>query len=313
MSSSNNINYLIINADDFGYCPKRDKAIIDLFKEKFISSTSLLVNGDNAYQACLDAKFYNLPMGIHLNLTEGRPITNDLFRIKTLINSNGLLYGKLGLRNELEKGNIQQEHIEYEIRMQLNKYKELTNGEKPRHIDGHQHIHIHPMIVESVARISKEFGINYIRAPNDQMVNFFEIENFFYKNIVNQTKLAMKIFDKYSLIYSNYFFGMTIMGKEFTLDNIEKCLKFIKKPNYLTELMCHPGYPSDPFIGGCGTGKTDEFSQSNDRQNEFNILSSIELKNLFNKSNIQLCIYEDFFNKDMINDDEVNVDANHYE
>jgi hypothetical protein len=77
--------------------------------------------------------------------------------------------------------------------------------------------------------------------------------------------------------------------------------------------MCHPGYPCDPFIGGCGTGQTDEFSQSNERENEYNILSSIELKNLFNKYNIQLCIYDDLFNKDMLNDDEVNVDANHYE
>jgi len=50
------------------------------------------------------------------------------------------------------------------------------------------------------------------------------VENFFYKTIVNQTKLAMKIFDKYSLIYSNYFIGIKIMGKEFTLNNIEKCL-----------------------------------------------------------------------------------------
>jgi len=29
MSSSNNIKYLIINVDDFGYCPKRDKAITE--------------------------------------------------------------------------------------------------------------------------------------------------------------------------------------------------------------------------------------------------------------------------------------------
>jgi len=122
---------------------------------------------------------------------------------------------------------------------------------KPRHIDGHQHIHVHPMIVEIVARISKQFRINYIRAPNNEMV-----ENLFYKTIVNQTKLAMKIFDKYSLIYSNYFIGIKIMDKEFTLNNIEKCLKIIKKSNQLTEFMCHPGYPCDPFIGGCGTGQT---------------------------------------------------------
>jgi len=75
-----------------------------IYLKKFsISSTSLLVNDDNAYQACLDAIFYKLPMGIHLNLTEGRPITKDLFRIKSLINSQDLMHAKIGLRNELEK------------------------------------------------------------------------------------------------------------------------------------------------------------------------------------------------------------------
>lgn len=303
------MKYLIVNADDFGYCPKRDLAIIDLFKKNSISSTSLLVNGDNAFQACLHAKLINLPMGIHINLTEGRPITKDYSKIKSLINSDGFMYGKFGLRIELAKGNIKSEDIEYEIRMQLNKYQQLTDGNQPRHIDGHQHIHVHPMIVEIVARIAKEFHINYIRTPNEQMIN----ENFFYKEIIEQTKFAMKIFDQYSLKYSKYFFGMTIMGKEMTLENIEKCLKTFDKSNILIEFMCHPGYPSDPFIGGCGTGQPDEFSQSNERLNEYNILSNIELKKLFNKYNIQICIYEDFFNKDMLNDDEVNVDANHYE
>ncbi|CAF4050352.1 unnamed protein product [Rotaria magnacalcarata] len=169
MSASTMTKYMIINADDFGYCPKRDKAIVELFQQKSISSTSLLVNGDNAYQACLYAKQYDIPMGIHLNLTEGRPVTNDLIEIKSLVNSNGIMHGKLGIRYELDKGSIQQDHVEYEIINQFNKYKELTNGQLPKHIDGHQHIHVHPMIAESVARLAKQFGINYIRVPYDQM------------------------------------------------------------------------------------------------------------------------------------------------
>ncbi|CAF1294768.1 unnamed protein product [Rotaria sp. Silwood1] len=257
MSASNNIMYMIINADDFGYCPKRDKAIIDLFKQKSISSTSLLVNGDNSYQACLYAKQYNLPMGIHFNLTEGRPITNDLSKIKSLVNSNGIMHGKFGLRYELDQGNIEEKHIEYELINQLNKYKELTNNQLPIHIDGHQHIHIHPMIVEIIAQIAKQYEIKYIRTPYDQMIINYDIDNLFYKNIIYQTKLAMKIFNKYSLKYTKYFFGITIMGKEFTLNNIEKCFQLFKNISneknkcILIEFMCHPGYPSNPYIGGC--------------------------------------------------------------
>jgi predicted glycoside hydrolase/deacetylase ChbG (UPF0249 family) len=195
--------------------------------------------------------------------------------------------------------------------MQLNKYQQLMNNQIPRHIDGHQHIHVHPMIVECVARIARECGIKYIRAPNDEMIDSYE--NLFHKEIVHQTKYAMEIFEKYSLIYSDYFLGMSIMGEKFTLENIEKHLKNIKKEHSLIELMCHPGYPSDPFIGGCGSGQPDEFSQSNDRQIEFNLLASSELKILFNKYNLKLWMDENLVNRDMINCDEVNVDANHYE
>lgn len=293
------MKYLIINADDFGYCPKRDQAIVNLFKQQSISSTSLLVNGDYAQQACSYARLYNIPMGIHLNLTEGRPITKDLLRIESLINSNGLMHGKIGLRDELSKGNIKKEHVEYEIQMQLDKYQELTNGEIPKHIDGHQHIHVHPLIVESVAKISKQFGINYIRAPLDLMILSSEINNSFYQDVVNQTKLAIEIFKKYSLMYTDYFFGMTITGKGFTLDNIEKCLLKIPQSHCFIELMCHPGYPSDPSIGGCGTGQPDDFSQSYDRQQEFNTLSSREFKLLLNKYNVTLRTYEDFIVKSL--------------
>ena len=313
MSTFDNIKYLIINADDFGYCPKRDAAIVDLFKQKSICSTSLLVNGDNVHQACSYARIHNIPMGIHLNLTEGRPVTTTLFQIQSLVDVNGLMHGKIGLRNELDKGNIKKEHVEYEIEMQFNKYKELTNGQTPKHIDGHQHIHIHPLIAESVARISQKFKINYIRAPLDQMILSSHINNSFYEDVVNQTKLALPVFDKYSLIYSNYFFGMTTMGNKFTFTNLEQCFLKIPKKTCSIELMCHPGYPSDPLIGGCGTGQPDEFSQSNERQNEFDTLSSIGLKDLFRKYNMKLCIYEDFINRDMINDDKGNVDPHHYE
>ncbi|CAF3643287.1 unnamed protein product, partial [Rotaria sp. Silwood2] len=99
----------------------------------------------------------------------------DLFKIKSLVNSNGIIHGKFGLRYELDQGNIQQEHIEYELINQLNKYKELTNGQLPKHIDGHQHIHVHPMIVEIIARLAKLYEINYIRTPYDQMIITYDI------------------------------------------------------------------------------------------------------------------------------------------
>ena len=36
--------YLIINADDFSYCPERNIGIIEAFNSKSITSSTLLIN-----------------------------------------------------------------------------------------------------------------------------------------------------------------------------------------------------------------------------------------------------------------------------
>ena len=287
--------YLIINADDFGYCPRRNQAIIDLFNQQAISSASLLVNGDYAQHACSLAHASRLPMGIHLNLTEGRPISQDLGHIRSLVDADGFMHGKIGLRDQLAQRAVHSEHIDHELKMQLQRFSELTGGQTPRHIDGHQHIHVHPMIVDSIARMANQFGIKYIRLPFDQMLLSSGTDNPFYQSILDQCTNAESVFDRHALIYPRYFFGMATMGNEFTLENVERCLKLLERSAsqpILAELMCHPGYPSEPQRGGCGTGSPDAFSQSIERQHEFNVLSSATVKKLFEQYHVQLCNYD---------------------
>ena len=292
---SNALTHLIINADDFGYCPRRDRAILDLFEQRAISSTSLLVNGDNASQAVAQAKRTHLPMGLHLNLTEGRPATEDLSRIHSLVDANGLMHGKFGLRARLDQGSIQPEHLLHEIEMQLIRYQQLTDGLSPFHLDGHQHIHVHPKVVESVARLARQYQVQCIRLPTDPMLSSLETKNPFFDEIDQQAQSAKRVFDQYGLKYPRCFFGMTTMGSAMTLDNVERCLKNLPKKGRVTvEWMCHPGYPSAPDVGGCGTGSPDQFSRSHERQEEFDLLSNVKLKNLFDKYNVRVCTYEDF-------------------
>ena len=309
------LKYLIINADDFGYCPRRNQAIIDLFNQQAISSASLLVNGDYAQDACALAHASRLPMGIHLNLTEGRPISPDLARIRSLVDADGFMHGKIGLRDQLAQGAIHGEHIDYELEMQLQRFLELTGGQTPRHIDGHQHIHVHPMIVNSIARLANQFGIKYIRLPDDQMLRSSGTDNPFYQSVLDQCSSAGDVFDRHILIYPQCFFGM---GMEFTPEIIERCLKLLEKtdsPPVVAELMCHPGYPSEPHRGGCGTGHPDSFSQSIERQNEFNVLSSATVKKLFDQYRVQLCDYDampvksERLSRDRLDDGGVSVDA----
>jgi predicted glycoside hydrolase/deacetylase ChbG (UPF0249 family) len=102
---------LVINADDFGYCPKRNKGIVDAFLENKISNTTLLVNGLFAKEAADLALTHNIPLGLHFNITEGKPVCK-LEQVSTLCDSNtGLFLGKFGCRIALESQRIDLEHV----------------------------------------------------------------------------------------------------------------------------------------------------------------------------------------------------------
>jgi len=94
---------IIINADDFGYCDNRNAGIVKSFNQGVVSSVSLLVNGASAKQAVCLAREHSIPLGLHLNLTEGRPIAQNH---RTLIGNNGCLRGKMGFRESLKLGQI---------------------------------------------------------------------------------------------------------------------------------------------------------------------------------------------------------------
>ena len=95
-----------VTADDFGYCKRRNEGIIVLVREGLLQKLSLLVNGVD----CLDAvsTFKKLPLniklntevGLHLNLTEGKPITEKSY-IPSLLDNAGHFLGKIGVRNKL--------------------------------------------------------------------------------------------------------------------------------------------------------------------------------------------------------------------
>lgn len=109
--TNNNNKYLIVNADDFGYCPERNRGIIDAFNNKAISSSTLLVNSLFANDAAKLANEYNLPLGLHFNITEGESISPSS-KVITLLDDNTRLFrGKFGLRDAFDSNLIDIEHV----------------------------------------------------------------------------------------------------------------------------------------------------------------------------------------------------------
>ena len=110
--------YLIINADDFGYCKERNRGIIQLLEEGAVSSASILANAAESEEAtCFARQFIyvhdddsQLSFGLHLNLTEGHPIAKGE-NVSSLLDERGCFLGKFGFRNFLNQGKILIEEV----------------------------------------------------------------------------------------------------------------------------------------------------------------------------------------------------------
>ena len=92
---------LIVNADDFGLTESCTKAIAEAFRLGLISSTTACANGEaieNAYRIANENGFLDR-VGIHINLTEGAPLTEGI-KNDPFFCESGVFHGKI---NRLKK------------------------------------------------------------------------------------------------------------------------------------------------------------------------------------------------------------------
>eukprot|EP00055_Hartaetosiga_balthica_P008428 m.31278 g.31278 ORF g.31278 m.31278 type:complete len:388 (+) comp6299_c0_seq2:322-1485(+) len=69
---------LVVNADDFGYCKTTNDAIVEAFEDGIVTQSSIIVNSLSCDDAVRKARDCELPLGLHLNLTEGFPVCSTL-------------------------------------------------------------------------------------------------------------------------------------------------------------------------------------------------------------------------------------------
>ncbi|XP_046496321.1 carbohydrate deacetylase isoform X2 [Equus quagga] len=134
---------LVVTADDFGYCPRRDEGIVEAFLAGAVTSVSLLVNGAAAESAAELARRHHIPTGLHANLSEGRPVGPARHSTSSLLSPEGFFLGKMGFREAVAAGDVDLPQVREELEAQLSRFRELL-GSDPTHVDGHQHVHVLP-------------------------------------------------------------------------------------------------------------------------------------------------------------------------
>ena len=151
----------VIVADDFGLDAPTTSGILQAFDEGLISATSLLANMpgfDEAVAAAHDRGLQGA-VGVHLNLTEGRALTEPIRRCPRIADRDGAFCWTHHFVPKLERDEAYA--VGNEWRAQIERI--VAAGIRPAHLDSHHHTHTSWPLGAIAMALAREFGIPTIR------------------------------------------------------------------------------------------------------------------------------------------------------
>lgn len=162
------MKHLILNADDFGYSARVNKAVLRAHCEGVLTSASLMVAEEGFAEAVAMARETpTLGVGLHVVTTLDRALLPPAY-VSTLVNQEGRFSGDLfrvGVRYGFSQTAKAQLH--QEIKAQFARFAET---ELPwSHVDGHQHFHLHPTVWDTLLDLCDEHGVHRLRMPHEPL------------------------------------------------------------------------------------------------------------------------------------------------
>jgi len=238
---------LVVNADDFGRTRDINRGILHAFRHGIVTSASLMVNFAAFDEAAQTAQEFDLPVGVHFNLTEGFPVS-DSTDVASLVDSQGRFFRKNTFMLSLAQGRIKEREVRTELHAQMEMCRKA--GLSPDHYDSHHHIHILPMIrrvsrdiaveagVVRARRISRPFPGQSMRSRSIQWLTF-----------AAETKWS-------PTPDPTIFWGFDLMNQRDKRAVLRRTLNGLQPGVH--ELMCHPGFHSEDNIGFYNLERFDE-------------------------------------------------------
>ena len=271
----------ILNADDFGLTTYHNQAVLEGHQNGILTSASLCANGE-AYENAVHDIIPDCPdlgLATHLNIMEGKPLTN----CPLLLNEDEKFKGSYAhlLLKQNDKEVLSQ--IEQEFRAQIEK---TLNDVKIDHLDSHVHTHAIPTLFEITCKLAKEFNIPAVRTQFEELYfipNLAKHLNFNYPlNIVKImllqyfTKINRKTLDKYELKTNDFIIGVGYTGMmdsdaiQYGLENLDE--------SCVAEALIHP----------CKYNNSTKDSHTK----EFAITQNMQLKDTISRLGFELVNYK---------------------
>ncbi len=157
---------LIVNADDFGLSPSVNQAVIRAHREGILTTASLMV-GETGFDEAVRLARENpkLGVGLHLVLLHGHAVLPP-DKIPGLVNLRGEFSNSpVGVGMKYFFDIFLREQLRAEIHAQFEKFH--STGLPLDHVNGHLHLHLHPVIFKILMDDSQKLGIRHLRLTRD--------------------------------------------------------------------------------------------------------------------------------------------------
>ena len=157
---------LIVNADDFGLSPSVNAAVIRAHREGILTSASLMVNEPGFAEAVNLARANpRLGVGLHLTLLMGHSALSP-GKIPGLVNARAeFSHSPVGTGLSYFFKRSLREQLRAEIHAQFEKFH--TTGLRLDHVNGHLHLHLHPVIFQILMQDAEKLRIRHLRLTRD--------------------------------------------------------------------------------------------------------------------------------------------------
>jgi predicted glycoside hydrolase/deacetylase ChbG (UPF0249 family) len=224
---------LIVNADDYGYFACVSKGILKAATQGVVRATGVFATSAHLDEhaawlrdcAALDA-------GVHLNLTDGTPLTSDLQ--KALVRWSGRFPRKFTMARAILSGAIKLNAVKVEWRAQIERC--LEHGLKLRFLNSHEHMHMLPSLFPVAKALARDYDIRHVRFPTSRLTWSSSTGSLFRGAVIKGLGWINR---RHREATTAHFLGMERSGR-LDMRYLEAAVPRLRAGRFY-ELMCHPG------------------------------------------------------------------------
>ncbi len=248
---------IILCADDYGQNQPISQAIIALLEKNRLSATSCMTTSVfwPEHAKWLQPFTFQIDIGLHFNLTEGKPLSKELQGSHGFLPLPRLLlkaYGRL----------LNKDAVEAELNAQLDAFV-ASMGKLPDFVDGHQHVHQLPIVRDALLAVYNQrlrASHCYLRCVHEPKVYLRVRTHKDIKGLLIQLLGASKfkkMLIKHHIPHNAAFAGI------YAFQDSQKYpwyfSRFLAQSKNLGIIMCHPGMQVADITDIMAKARFDEF------------------------------------------------------